>query len=720
MKDAHFNNSLHPAHLNSKSKPKLPLWPPRVKLPPCRRRHEVADEESQTKRQNRTNMFLAETKQKLPRFLQHRPGRLRRRFTFVVFFAFITIAFLLTWLYRDGDFGALDTLFKKTTTIRLAQGTYIGEVLPQGSRFPRAIQAFRGIPYAQSTAGQNRFKTPQPLKGAHDGIQRAVSWGNICPQKGGGSGQGEDCLNLNLYRPHFGDDLDSSAIELKKQGLDGKKWPVVVFVPGGAFNMGCGRDRNMASFAAWSETPVITISFNYRLGAFGFLPSALTAKAGLLNLGLRDQQFLFEWVRANIADVGGDPNNVTIMGQSAGAHSVGHHLISYSPANKLIKGDPPFQKAIMESGGSTARAVFVANHPLHEQQFQEFIMHCGLDNVPDDQLFDELRKLPLSVVSSASGYLWSKWSDTLRWPFQPVIDGPGGLIPDLPINSWAAGNVLRIPILTGFNTNEGTDFVPTNANNASALTTLMSSIIPAMNQSDLNTLDTMYPAPSSSAGQKRYTYSLPSGYGSQFWRLDDAYAHYAYICPVLQTAHLASTAADAAPVYAYHYAARSKTHGGADHSDETPIVVHDVSQIGQYPGLVATADAMVGTWSRFAATGDPNNNADAKNNGDYDDASKFEWPRFVSPFANGTGIDLNLEKKSESEAVGMVAFFGEGNTERMLGRGKGSKGVPAQAIALTDREKSECEFWWNRVVLSQGYANGTASIKGDTAIRAKL
>ncbi|KAH9908009.1 carboxylesterase 3 [Xylariomycetidae sp. FL2044] len=593
-----------------------------------------------------------------------------------------------------------------TTTLRLGQGTYLGEILSDSTKYPRQVQAFRGIPYAQSTAGNNRFRPPQPLNhagGAHaNDVIRALDFGNICPQPGGGAGQGEDCLNLNVYRPHFGDDAESVAAEMARQGLEGKKLPVVIYVHGGGFNTGCGKERNMGSFVAFADSPLIAISFNYRVGALGFLPSAQTAKEGLLNLGLKDQQLLFEWVRSNVADMGGDPNNVTIMGLSAGAHSIGHHLISYSDENRTDSSPPPFHKAIIESGGSLARAVFVPDHPLHEQQLQEFLMHCGLDSTPDDKIFDDLRSLPLSTITSAHQYIWNRWNPKLRWPFQPVIDGPGGTIPDLPINSMNRGNVLRIPILTGFNTNEGAIFVPQRATDPAALRTLMSSVIPALNKTDLDTMTSMYPDPTTSVGKKLYVNKLPSGFGNQFWRLDDAYAHYAYICPVLQAAHLVSTAQNPAPVYAYHYAVRSNAHGAADHADEAPLVAHDMDAIGKWPGVVATSDAMTRFWSRFIASGDPNlvdgPSSSSSKAGNNNDAS---WPKFVTPFTS-TG--------DAPAGAGKVVLFGSGNDERMGSRGTQNRGVPAQVVELTDREVTECQFWFDRVILSQGFGNGNTSL----------
>lgn len=193
-------------------------------------------------------------------------------------------------------------------TVTLSQGTYIGATIPlKHDAYPKAVEAFLGIPYAESTADKNRFRPAIPVTNSTSTFD-AVSPGPACPGSNSGRAESEDCLNLNVYRP---------VGTAKKEGL-----PVVVYVHGGAFNMGYGMERNMASFVSWAREDIVAVSFNYRVGAFGFLPSALTAKEGLLNLGLKDQQVLFEWVRTNIAAFGGDPENVTLMGLSAGAHSV--------------------------------------------------------------------------------------------------------------------------------------------------------------------------------------------------------------------------------------------------------------------------------------------------------------------------------------------------------------------------------------------------------------
>lgn len=205
-------------------------------------------------------------------------------------------------------------------TVTLRQGTYVGTTIFTDQRFPKAVEAFRGVPYAQDTAGDNRFRPPQPLPKSDETFD-ATAWGLICPSNGTvGRNMGENCLNANVYRP---------AKLVDKDGymeVDGwrksPKLPVAVYIHGGGFNTGAGAERNMGSFVSWSEAPMVAVNFNYRVGALGFLPSEVTAREGLLNLGLKDQQMLLQWVQDNIEAFGGDPNNVTVMGLSAGAHSV--------------------------------------------------------------------------------------------------------------------------------------------------------------------------------------------------------------------------------------------------------------------------------------------------------------------------------------------------------------------------------------------------------------
>ncbi|KAK3387066.1 Alpha/Beta hydrolase protein [Podospora didyma] len=614
-------------------------------------------------------------------------------------------------------------------TVALAQGTYSGLVMPASNVFPKAVEAFRGVPYADTTAGQNRFRPPVPLPASSKTFD-AVVFGPSCPKLGQvEEDTGEACLNANIYRPanlvdKLGYQKGNWKVKHKKAKL-----PVVVYIHGGGFNVGRGRERNMASFVAWAEAPIIGVNFNYRVGALGFLPSALAAKEGLLNLGLRDQQHMLEWVRDNIQAFGGDPDNVTLMGVSAGAHSIGHHIIYYADSSTP---DAPFAKAILESGAATARAVFYPTHPRHLIQFREFLIEAGVDGIPESEIFSRLRELPLSTIVTASKAVWDMYEDSVAWPFQPVIDGPNALansslpsptnslrpiIPDLPITSWRERKHLRIPVLTGFNTNEGTVFVPPAAETDADFRSFFRGIIPTMTNADLDALCKLYPDPTTSSSSPYK--NVPSGMGKQWARLDAAYSHYAYICPVIQTAHFLSTASagdkKGPKVHLYRFAPTS-IWGTANHGDEAPVVAHDTMFVDpvKMPGLTAVSDAMHGAWARFAVS----------KHGNLNDGKHVEWPVFESPFSYdftqhkkgwfGRRVKRDDENPGQDgqETKGKMVVFGEGNNEGTIDAKKGSwlgsigrknKGTPMRESVLSDLEERACQFWWDRIELSQGF-----------------
>ncbi|KAK1782876.1 Alpha/Beta hydrolase protein [Copromyces sp. CBS 386.78] len=585
--------------------------------------------------------------------------------------------------------------------VTLRQGRYIGVHLPVEYRFPKAIEAWRGVPFAQTTGGENRFRPPKALSDSDQTFQ-AVKFGENCPIGGTvGNGFGENCLNANIYRP-------------------------------------------------------AGINFNYRVGALGFLPSALTAKEGLLNLGLRDQAMMLEWVRENVKAFGGDPDNVTIMGLSAGAHSIGHHIMYYARKETPA----PFHRAILESGATTARAVLLPNHPRHLVQFREFLAAAGVDGVTEDQVFDSLRKLPLETVVKASKKVWDRYEPSVTWPFQPVIDGLHDqqqatsnsksnsettpvLIPDLPITSWRRGKHLRIPILTGFNTNEGAMFIPHNAKTNDDFRSFFKTLIPTLSDDDLAALEDLYPDPVTNPQKSPYR-SVPNGQGAQWARLDAAYSHYAYICPVLQTAHFMSQAG--LPVHVYRFAARGNWNA-ANHADEAPVVTHDMDFLrslgpsGRSKGLRKVADGMNAAWGRFVAG---EKRIEVETDGK-DGGEKVEWPVFRTPFGEDDHeLKKTAEKMTETErrswslsslwkqsssssddddtkapeGTGRMIVFGEGNNERA---GGSSPGTPVKEEVLDGILLKACRFWWDRIELSEGLGKSREELgRNGKGARAKL
>ncbi|KAK4216132.1 lipase 1 [Rhypophila decipiens] len=628
----------------------------------------------------------------------------------------------------------------------LPQGTYVGIVLEKSRHFPTAVEAFLGVPYGQSTAGENRFRPPKRLPtGVTNRVRvyEAKRVGEVCPAMGKvGGGFGEDCLNLNVYRTagvvgqaekRRRSNGPRDEEEVTKEAL----LPIAVYIHGGGFNMGNGNERNMGSFVSWAKEPMIGVNFNYRVGALGFLPSAVTAREGLLNLGLRDQQLLLEWVKENAGAFGGDADNITIMGLSAGAHSIGHHIMYYANSSTPA----PFHKAILESGATTARAVLLPTHPRHLIQFREFLIACNLEGVPEEEIFARLREVPIETIAKASRSIWDLYEPSVTWPFQPVIDGPNllansstaadtpSIIPDLPIHSWRKGKHLRIPVLTGFNSNEGTVFVPANANTNSEFRSFFRALIPGLTAHDLDELEKLYPDPVTHL-MSPYR-SVPSDKGRQWARLDAAYSHYAYICPVLQTAHFLSNMTDAkVPVYIYRYAAKGNW-GTANHGDETPIVAHDVGFLdnnGGMPGLTAVSDAMHAAWSTFVISKSGNiTSTGLTKTGE----EVLQWPEFKSPFSKEEEKEAGQKNRrwlwglgsgdGPSGDTGRILVFGEGNDERMgPDNGKMAQGVAALVKTLSAFELDACRFWWSRIELSQGLGKREGGEEGDGPVKAKL
>jgi carboxylesterase type B len=199
-------------------------------------------------------------------------------------------------------------------SVTLPQGKVVG--IQINDDFPQPVDAFLGIPYAQPPIGDLRFRPAVKVSPSTETID-ASKYGPIAPgkallQTGPKLEQSEDCLTANVFRP----------TNIRNNHGNDKPLPVAIYIHGGAFNRGSASMHNTAPMVAWSAEPFIAVSFGYRLGALGFLPSSVSKDEGVLNLGLRDQVLLMEWAQENIALFGGDPGAVTLVGLSAGAHSV--------------------------------------------------------------------------------------------------------------------------------------------------------------------------------------------------------------------------------------------------------------------------------------------------------------------------------------------------------------------------------------------------------------
>ncbi|KAI5288614.1 hypothetical protein KEM54_005069 [Ascosphaera aggregata] len=402
------------------------------------------------------------------------------------------------------------------------------------------------------------------------------------------------------------------------------------------------------------------------LSAFGFLSSRVAKNDNCLNAGLHDQILLLKWLQENIAAFGGDPNQVTLFGLSAGAHSIGH-LIMHAYEKK-----PLFHRAILEDGATTARVVAPYDDSLVESQFREFTEHVGC-NVDDDHVMGCLRQKDAKLILAASNAVFDRYRSSNRWAFQPVIDGD--IIAEQPVKAWKNGHQHRMPIMTGFTTNEGSPFVPKGMKTNQEFIEYMTALVPRMNESQVEELQRLYTDPLIDP-LSPYVDTRPLtalNLGPQFKRIEAAYGHFAYVCPVRDTAIHAQQISDE-PVFLYHFAANTSIIDGASHGAATEYETMSPSawECAQAPNqdkCLQTHKTIATMFHdylcSFIVSGDPNN-ANTKED------TKPEW------------------KQYRPEGVDSVMVFGKGSDDRAGGKSSGTPAVMGGDYFAA----KECKFWW--------------------------
>lgn len=286
-----------------------------------------------------------------------------------------------------------------------------------------AITVFRGVPYAKPPVGELRFRPPAEPEG-WEGIRTFDSFSRPCIQSGRpGEGEmetAEDCLTLNIYTPAASEE---------------EHLPVMFWIYGGAFRGGSGADPEFDGEALSSRGAVV-VTFNYRCSALGFFSTKeleqRTGSAG--NLGFLDQIAALRWVRTNIAAFGGDPQRVTVFGQSAGGISV--RMLLTSPLAKGL-----FSRAVVQSGGGLNEADPVRT----KDEFQELCRQCldVLGWTVDDLLCRDAREMQAKLEEAAHEVLAGKELAL----FQPFLDGVS--LTQVPGKAIARGKYADVPVICG-------------------------------------------------------------------------------------------------------------------------------------------------------------------------------------------------------------------------------------------------------------------------------
>ncbi|MGY1637171.1 carboxylesterase/lipase family protein [Geodermatophilus sp. SYSU D00742] len=429
------------------------------------------------------------------------------------------------------------------------------------------VRSWRGIPYAAAPTGLRRWAPPQP-PAPWTGTRDATEFGPRAPQAvpaelvppGGdietddGTSFEEDCLRVNVCAP---------ADPPTGVGL-----PVLVWVHGGGFHFGSGANV-IGDGATLADSGIVVVTFNYRLGALGFLDLAGAlgpAYASSGNCGLLDQIAALRWVRANIAGFGGDPQRVTIAGVSAGAKSV--LALMASPAARGL-----FARAISQSGG---------DHVIHRPESTTLTNRLLRLLDIDEPTPERLAAVPTSDVLAAQWAISSGVRAT--WTWRPLVDGT--VLPSTPTQALAGGAARGIDLIAGTTLNEASGYdlaVPTAADQVDRV------------------LEEIF-GPRTHQVLAAYAESMPGASDREVRRAvmtDERYA--------VPTRRVLDAQSRHARVWSYRFDAPSPglpQERWALHGADVPLI-WDVGLDGADADVRALAAAMRETWLRFIHGADP-------------------------------------------------------------------------------------------------------------------
>ncbi|QIW81478.1 carboxylesterase/lipase family protein [Bacillus tequilensis] len=464
------------------------------------------------------------------------------------------------------------------------------------------VHIWKGIPYAEPPVGQLRYKAPEPPKAWENELD-ATAYGPICPQPSDLLSlsytelprQSEDCLYLNVFAP-----------DTPSQNL-----PVMVWIHGGAFYLGSGSEPLYDGSKLAAQGEVIVVTLNYRLGPFGFLHLSSFDEAYSDNLGLLDQAAALKWVRDNISAFGGDPDNVTVFGESAGSMSIAALLAM--PAAKGL-----FQKAIMESGASRTMTKEKAASTA-----AAFLQVLGID----ESRLDRLHTIPAEDLLKAADQLRKEENENIfQLFFQPALDPK--TLPAEPQKAIAEGAADGIPLIIGTNRDEGYLFFTPDSE--------------VLSQETLDAaLEYLLGQPLAEKVADLYPRSLESQIHMMtdllFWRPSVAYA---------------SAQSHYAPVWMYRFDWHSDhpPFHKAVHALEIPFVFGNLDGLERMAKAEITEDVkqlshtIQSTWITFAKTGNPS-------------TKDVKWPSYDEETRKTLILDSEIAIESDPDAEKRQKLF---------------------------------------------------------------
>jgi acetylcholinesterase len=384
-----------------------------------------------------------------------------------VLLAFASASPFVTVEERDSSarhppgYGRLSNDTQGTATVDLGYSTYVGTQLAAG------VNQYLGVRYAAPPTGELRWRAPaDPLH--NDTTQLANAFGPLCLGSSDGiaSNNSEDCLFVNIFAP--------------SHATPHSKLPVWLYIQGGGYAENSNANYNGTQAVVASNHGIVLVNFNYRVGAFGFLASETIRADGNLNVGLLDQRKVMHWIKQYIHLFGGDGNHVVIHGASAGAGSVAYHLTAYGGRNDAL-----FVGAIPENS-------FWPFHPTVAQlewQFDRFVANVSCSAAAD--IMACLRSKNTTELQSSN--VVTPYPNRVHNPlfyFTPANDGTFST--DLLYHLFEQGKVVKVPVLVGDDTNEGSLFAA-NASTSEEFLEFMNDQFPYLKNQDLRAINETYP-----------------------------------------------------------------------------------------------------------------------------------------------------------------------------------------------------------------------------------
>ncbi|KAJ6121794.1 Carboxylesterase type B [Penicillium capsulatum] len=488
-------------------------------------------------------------------------------------------------------FWCLSLAWAKSPVVDLEYSKYRGSTA-------NGISKFLGLRYAAPPVGDLRFAAPQDPP-TTTGIQSATEFGDICipvasklntavPDK-----TSEDCLTLNVFTP--ADAVNSDT-----------KLPVFFWIQGGGFSANSNARYDGSGLVEASGKKIVTVLLNYRVGPHGFLAGKEVKDGASLNNGLKDQIKALKWVQKHISKFGGDPDHVVIGGDSAGGASVTLLLSAYGGRDdKLFIG----AAAESQSFGSMLNV-----------SGSQFAYDKLVERTKCSDSKDTLACLRGTAASQCHDPITRRRGEPL-FLYSPTIDGD--LVEDLTLTLFHNGKFIKVPVIFGDDTNEGTVFVSNDTASVAEADTFLKNQFPNLTKAQLDKINGMY---------LREDQTVPFPDGKPYWRpASNAYGELRYICPGIDLSSIYAKAG--VKSWNYHYdvkdpdAERDGT--GVSHTVEVNALWGPENTHHNAPPSYSSTNAAIipvvqGYWTSFIRSLDPNKHRDS---------SSPEWETW------GTGKD---------------------------------------------------------------------------------